>query len=1135
MAMVVQTHTEPIPGYRLLERIGGGGYGEVWKCEAPGGLLKAIKFVHGTLHGDGDGGAVLQELRSLNRVKTVRHPFILSLERYDIIDGQLVIVMELADRNLWDRFQECRAQGLPGIPRAELLRYMEEAAEALDLMNIEHQLQHLDIKPQNLFLVHNHIKVADFGLVKDLEGISQLNTSVTPVYAAPETLGGTVSRSSDQYNLAIVYQELLTGLRPFSGGTARQLLLQHMSGSPDLTPLPPCDRAAIGRALSKTPDDRFPTCTDLVRALQPAGQGGGAVELTQPANITETPAVIRVSPTARLEKPALGPQTPTQSVRGRTGVIERRPEGPPVEEITGTGVLFPALVIGLGGLGREVLEHLRADLEDRCGPAGAIPHIRLLAIDTDAESASATTPHSTRLAEKEVLIAPLNKPAHYLKPVRNRAALDTWLNLSMLCRVPRQQTTPHGLRILGRLALVDNYRTILARLRSELQACTNSKALTTADRQTRLGVRSNRPRVYVIAGLGGGTGSGTFIDVAYVTRYLLRGLGYQDPDVVGVLLLPNAARQSPALGNAFAALTELNHFSLPQVTYQAFFDEQEEPISDPAAPFSRCVMVPLPEEGKDPTPTRDLAGLVGDALARELVTPLGRRLDDERAKGEPDAASATGAKCQAFGAYRFSVPRRAVTEQVSRALSLRLVKSWLSADRLEMRHAVWAHLSEKRPRLELQPEALTAALNSACVRALGESPEAACSAVIAQALARGAGSPAAILSTLTRVNQLVGQPGDDSGQTTLAQALTEAARLLTREGDQKLSDLIASLIDRPGFRMAGADEAVLQLTGMLSEAARTQRTRLQALEARAVELQAHVHSLAVRLQKGSWWPGHKARMTAELRQTLAELPRVAYEAQLVRRLIDVYQALRDTLPVRQEEIRFCRQRLGEFQQKLGAGRATEQKALELGFGEHFLPVAANTIDAAVDQLLHGIKPEDLRALDEKIQGVVRRQFQSLAQLCLSPATGFQELRTAIEQQTESYVDGLIGKASAAAVYLKERHADAEVRADLARAFDEAVPALAGSPFSGPELCILAVPADVAGSRLGQLAAAMANGVQVVAVPGVSDVYFYREQPHLPLADLPQLGLQAEQIYRQMTSGNFTPHTRMDVIHWEQPT
>src|SRR6202011_1852973 len=143
MAFRVEGGAEPIPGYRLLERLGGGGFGEVWKAEAPGGLLKAIKFVHGDLQTtDDEGMRAEQELKALSRVKTVRHPYILSLEQFDIIEGRLIIVMELADRNLWDRFKECRAQGLPGIPRDELLSYMEESAEALDLMNQEFQLQH---------------------------------------------------------------------------------------------------------------------------------------------------------------------------------------------------------------------------------------------------------------------------------------------------------------------------------------------------------------------------------------------------------------------------------------------------------------------------------------------------------------------------------------------------------------------------------------------------------------------------------------------------------------------------------------------------------------------------------------------------------------------------------------------------------------------------------------------------------------------------------------------------------------------------------------------------------------------------------------------------------------------------------
>src|SRR5262249_28805585 len=222
-------------------------------------------------------GLAEQELKALSRVKTVRHPYILSLERFDIVEGQLIIVMELADRSLADRFRECVAEGLPGIPRAELLRYMEETAEALDLMNLNHDLQHLDIKPQNLFLVHNHVKVADFGLVKGLQGARATMTGgVTPLYAAPETFDSTVSRFCDQYSLAIVYQELLTGRRPFTGATARQLLMQHVQGTPHLPSLPPGDRDPIARALARKPETRHPSCLDLLRALR-AGEGSKVV------------------------------------------------------------------------------------------------------------------------------------------------------------------------------------------------------------------------------------------------------------------------------------------------------------------------------------------------------------------------------------------------------------------------------------------------------------------------------------------------------------------------------------------------------------------------------------------------------------------------------------------------------------------------------------------------------------------------------------------------------------------------------------------------------------------------------------------------------------------------------------------
>jgi serine/threonine protein kinase len=271
MAIIKQPNVEPIPGYRLIAPLGRGGFGEVWKCEAPGGLFKAIKFVYGNLENvERESMQAHEELRAIQCIKDIRHPFLLSIDRVESIAGELVIVTELAEKNLHEVLVEYRQQGLEGLPRVELLRYLSEVAEVLDLMNGQHGLQHLDIKPRNLFVVSSHVKVGDFGLVTDLAASTADGKlgAVTPLYAAPEVFQGRVSRSSDQYSLACCFMELLTGKLPFDGRNSRQLLMQHLQDDPNLAPLSDADRPIVARALSKAPLERYESCVEFIRTLR---------------------------------------------------------------------------------------------------------------------------------------------------------------------------------------------------------------------------------------------------------------------------------------------------------------------------------------------------------------------------------------------------------------------------------------------------------------------------------------------------------------------------------------------------------------------------------------------------------------------------------------------------------------------------------------------------------------------------------------------------------------------------------------------------------------------------------------------------------------------------------------------------
>ena len=143
-------------------------------------------------------------------------------------------------------------------------------------------------------------------------------------------------------------------------------------------------------------------------------------------------------------------------------------------EVKGEGVLFPALIIGLGQLGMQVLQRLRESIVQRFGSPSQLPNVRLLLLDTDPEIGEDS---DARLGKQRPVFA-----GHYgdaaesaqplLETARQQAEARNVDGSAHGCIASRAQMTA-GVRALGRLAFIDHYRSIVNRLQSELDACLN--------------------------------------------------------------------------------------------------------------------------------------------------------------------------------------------------------------------------------------------------------------------------------------------------------------------------------------------------------------------------------------------------------------------------------------------------------------------------------------------------------------------------------------------------------------------------------------------------------------------------------------------------------------------------------------
>jgi len=557
---------EILPGYVLIEQLGAGGYGTVWRAEAPGGLAKAIKIIHGQF----DEKRAADEWKSLQHVKVIRHPFMLSLERIEVVDQQLIIVTELADGSLKDRFDGCVQSGRPGIPRNELLSYLAEAADALDYMSVENGLQHLDVKPENLLLVGSHIKVADFGLVKNVHGSSvSVMAGLTPMFSAPENFDGRPTDRSDQYSLAVVYQYLLTGRCPFSGQSFAQLASQHLHGRPDLQSLPEPDRAVIERALAKDPFDRYPSCSALIARLQEGSRSIVSIPASEQIPQSRSSAPLgsnkenrETHKTEVLDVDVVpGSTTLLNAIEGKSAENQTATVDLPPVVMDENIQVQPTLFVGVGGCGIKVVRMLQQKLQNRLGSLEEVRCWRVLGIDTDQDEFCSMVPseNATDLEASQFLCVPLESAQYYRQ---QSDELTHWLSRRWIYNIPKSLKT-EGLRPLGRLALVDHIQRIDERLRREISEIRNPSAIAASTAKLQHPIDQARPRVFIVGSISRGTASGMVWDLVQMVRQILPQQDGIKPEIICVLAhwtSMSAKEVEVATANACAAVRELHHY-----------------------------------------------------------------------------------------------------------------------------------------------------------------------------------------------------------------------------------------------------------------------------------------------------------------------------------------------------------------------------------------------------------------------------------------------------------------------------------------------------------------------------------------------------------------------------------------------
>lgn len=360
-----------------------------------------------------------------------------------------------------------------------------------------------------------------------------------------------------------------------------------------------------------------------------------------------------------------------------------------------------SLIIGIGGSGAEVLAGNRRRVIEKFGSMENVPMVRYLYLDTDPtwwQGQRSRVEKSVRLSEQEVVDIQIQGVDELYEGIRQGGFPHFgWFDIQKLGGLKSVGSGAGTVRQMARLAFWYNYSAIRESIERQLKELRNDSVATYM--RTRHGLQlDDGVSVYIVAGLAGGTGSGLWLDTAYLVRKVLRDMGIVgDNQIVGYGILPQAFKHldgTNSMANGYAALKELNYFSYIYSPNNPLAQVFGEPVWDAdyqgdavnrvtfkgAPPFEYCYLIDARNANVD-LERKDIYHMVDCSIFHEFSGSFASYKRSRRINVKNQLLQNDRTDCpicfMSFGQASAHVPMDSVKQVLAHQLALQAVQQWI--------------------------------------------------------------------------------------------------------------------------------------------------------------------------------------------------------------------------------------------------------------------------------------------------------------------------------------------------------------------------------------------------------------------------------------------------------------------------